>query len=122
MTRCGSVLLLQADPGQQGNHTFDRIIKQADDSLDAVKGLPNCRKRTTILGPLPPPTPPDGTTDARTSIGRVACLDLGDSTAVIWVHDLAGVVGITRVKDGERAAWKGYGPDWPPFSYVEQPA
>jgi hypothetical protein len=121
VTRCGSVLLLQTDPPQQGQPTFDRMLKRAGTSLETVKGLPKCSKRTGVRGPLPPPTPPAGVTDSRTSIGSVACLDLGDSTAVIWVHDLAGVVGVSRVKDGDRAAWKDYGPDWPPFSYEEKP-
>jgi hypothetical protein len=122
VTRCGSVLLLKTETPQQGARGFDRILQQSGSSLETVKSLPQCSKRTGVRGPLPPPTPPPGVTDNRASVGSVACLDLGDSTAVLWVHDLAGVVGITRVKDGDRAAWKDYGPDWPPFSYVEQPA
>lgn len=121
VARCGSVLLVQTDPAPQGERTFERILAQAASSLDPVKGLPNCAKRAGIRGPLPPPTPPEGIPDNRTTVGRVACLDLGGSTAVIWVHDLAGVVGVERIKDGDRAAWKDYGADWPPFAHVEQP-
>jgi hypothetical protein len=52
----------------------------------------------------------------------VACLDLEDSTAVLWSHEPSGVIGVTRVDRDDHAAWKGYGPDWPPFAYVEAPA
>jgi hypothetical protein len=120
VTKCGSVMYLQTDPTDRGPKVFDQILTKSGADLKPVKGLPNCAKRTGIQGPLPPPTPA-GYTDTRPSIGRVACLDLEDSTAVVWQHDLAGVIGVTRVKDGDRAAWKGYGPDWPPFHFIEAP-
>ena len=33
----------------------------------------------------------------------------------------AGVVGVRRGRDRDRAAWKGYGPDWPAFALRERP-
>jgi hypothetical protein len=120
VTRCGSVLYLQTDPTGRGTGVYERMLKDAGTTLTSVKGLPDCPRRAGITGPLPPPTP-NGSTETRASIGRVACLDLGGSTAVIWLHELGGVVGITRVKHGNRAAWKGYGRDWPPFHYLEKP-
>ena len=122
VTRCGSVVLHPApDPRSRGARRSHRILDDSGAILDTVKGLPNCAKRTGIHGPLPPPTPPPASRRAARAIGQVACLDLGDATAVVWVHDLSGVIGITRVEDDDRAAWKGYGPDWPPFAYEEQP-
>jgi hypothetical protein len=45
----------------------------------------------------------------------VACLDLGDRTAVAWWDERSGLVGIVRVDDGDRGTWRTYGPGWPPF-------
>lgn len=120
-TQCGDVVFVQASQPANGAKQFDRLLQHAGSTLKTVKGLPNCSKRTGVQGTLPPPTAPSGTTDSRSKIGRVACLDLGRSTAVVWSHEPAGVIGVTRVKDNDRAAWKGYGPDWPPFAYVEAP-
>lgn len=121
VTRCGSVVFIQPADPQRGLRAYSHILDDSGAMFDTVKGLPNCAKRTGIRGPLPPPTPPADVTDSRASIGRVACLDLGGSTAVVWVQDPSGVIGVTRVKDNDRAAWKGYGPDWTPFAYEEQP-
>jgi hypothetical protein len=121
-TRCGAVTFFQTVPETDGPRAFTRLLKQTGTSLDPVKQLPNCRKRTGIRGPLPPPTPPGATIDNRTRVGAVACLDLGDSTAVVWAQDADGILGVVRIKDTDRAAWKDYGPDWPPFAYVEKPA
>lgn len=121
VTRCGSVLFIQPETPERGVRAYSHILDDSGATLDTVKGLPNCAKRTGVRGSLPPPTPPAGTTDSRATIGRVACLDLSGSTAVVWVHEPSGVVGVTRVKDRDRAAWKGYGSDWTPFAYEEQP-
>jgi hypothetical protein len=124
VTRCGAVTFLGVDPATQGPATFARMLKRTGASITSVKALPNCRTRTGVRGPLPPPAQPPGslTTDNRTHVGAVACIDLGDSTAVVWAQDADGVIGVMRIKDTDRAAWKGYGPDWPPFAYVEKPA
>ena len=120
-TRCGDVVFVPTPQPAKGVKTFDRLLQRAGSTPETVKSLPDCSKRSGIQGSLPPPTSPSGTTDSRSSIGRVACLDLGDSTAVVWSHEPAGVIGVVRVKNDDRAAWKGYGPDWPPFVYVETP-
>jgi len=117
IARCGDVVFIQpADPGR-GLRQFEHIVDDSGAMLDRVTGLPNCAKRTGIRGLLPPPTPAAGVTESRTTVGRVACLDLSGSTAVVWVHDPSGIIGVTRVQDSDRAAWDGYGPDWTPFAY-----
>jgi hypothetical protein len=107
-TQCGDVVYVQASPPTTGAQLFDRLLRRAGTTLEKVQGLPDCSKRTGIEGPL-------------STTGRVACLDLGDSTAVVWSNEPAGVVGVIRVKHDDRAAWKGYGPSWPPFAYGQAP-
>ncbi|MGZ6979474.1 MAG: hypothetical protein ACXVJW_15295 [Acidimicrobiia bacterium] len=102
-TRCGSVVFLQPTSPQTGARAYARILRKAGTSFATVKTLPDCSKRTGIRGPL-------------ATAGEVACIDLGGSTAVIWLHTKTGVIGVTVVKHGDRAAWKGYGRDWPPFA------
>jgi len=48
-------------------------------------------------------------------------LKLEGATGVVWIHTLPGVVGVRRVRTTDRAAWKGYGPDWPAFALRERP-
>jgi hypothetical protein len=121
VTRCGSVVFIQPVQPARGVREYAQILDQSGATLEAVKRLPDCARRTGIRGPLPRPTPPAGTTDNRATIGQVACLDLDGATAVVWVHEPSGVIGIERIRDKDRAAWKGYGPDWLPFAYEEQP-
>jgi hypothetical protein len=85
------------------------MLERAGGSLEKVRQLPDCPERTGIEGPLP-------------GVGRVACLDLGDTTAVVWLNETAGVIGVVRVPDAARRPWKGFGPAWPPFILNEQPA
>ncbi len=120
-TRCGSVVFLQAAPPQGGEALLDRILAKSRTTLTKVPGLPDCSKRTGVVGPLPPPTTPTGPTDGPSGAGRVACLDLGSSTAVVWSHEPTGVIGVIRVPHDDHAAWKDFGPDWPPFAYAEAP-
>jgi hypothetical protein len=102
VTRCGPALYLSySDPGA-AMRAYHRILDATEADLEATPRLPNCRGRTGVTGPFPP-------------AGRVACLDLGDATAVIWFNEHASVVGVARVADDARAAWRGYGPDWPTF-------
>jgi hypothetical protein len=115
VARCGSVVFLQPTEPERGARQFDDILDDSGASLETVSGLPNCAKRSGTRGPLPPPTPPAGVTETRTAIGQVACLGLSGSTAVVWVHEPSGLIGVTRVADEDRAAWAGYGPDWTPF-------
>lgn len=121
VSKCGTTLLVKLPDTASTVGAYRRTLKQAGTSLEPVKQLPDCPKRTGIEGPLPPPTPPAGVADPRPSIGRVACLDLGDTTAVVWRNDGAGIIGIVRVGENDRAAWRGYGRDWPPFVFVEPP-
>jgi hypothetical protein len=110
------VVFIQATRSGRAVRRFDHIIDDSAASLERVEGLPDCARRTGIRGPLPPPTPPAGLTETRTTVGRVACLGLSGSTAVVWVHEPSGLVGVTRVEDTDRAVWDGYGPDWTPFT------
>jgi hypothetical protein len=121
VTRCGSVLFLQGATPARATSELDRILHASGTRLTAVKALPSCPKRTGIRGPLPPPAAGAGAAGAA-SIGRVACLDLGDRTAVVWAHDPGGVVGVTRIDASHRAAWRGYGADWPPFASSNPPS
>jgi hypothetical protein len=121
VTRCASVLLLRTEPTTGAVRAFARTLERAGTTLRSVTRLPDCSRRTGIRGPLPAPTPPGGVPDRNDRVGTVACLDLGGSTAVVWVRDAAGVIGVEQVPDGDRTAWKGYGRDWPPFAYPDQP-
>jgi hypothetical protein len=121
VSKCGTTLLVQLPDAASATREYKRMLERGGTSLEKVKQLPDCSQRTGVQGPLPPPTPPAGVGDQRTSIGRVACLDLGDTTAVVWLHQAAGIIGVVRVRDNDRAAWRDYGRDWKPFSYVEQP-
>ena len=121
VTRCGTTLLVQLPDAASAAREYQRMLKQAGTTLEKVKQLPDCPKRTGVQGPLPPPTPPAGVADPRTTIGRVACLDLGGTTAVVWLNQAAGMIGVVRVRDNDRALWRDYGRDWLPFSFVEQP-
>ncbi len=121
VTKCGSTLFVQMPDAPSGSRQFERLLERAGTSLERTKQLPDCAKHTGVRGPLPPPTPPAGTTDPRPSIGEVACLDLGRATAVVWHNDAAGLIGVVRIAGGNRAAWRGYGRDWPPFAYSEKP-
>ncbi len=110
-TRCGDVVFVQADQPATGGAVFDRILEaRRHDAEDGRRGSPTARSAPGSAASLPPPTPPSGTTDSRSSIGRVACLDLGDSTAVVWSHEPAGVIGVVRVKDDDRAGVEGLRP------------
>ncbi len=120
VTRCGSVVFLQGATPARATSELDRMLHASEADLTAVEGLPNCAKRTGIRGPLPPPTGSAGS-GPPASVGRVACLDLGDTTGVVWAHDPGGVVGVMRIDASNRAAWRGYGPDWPPFASSNPP-
>ncbi len=115
------MVFLQAAPPQHGKALLDRILAKTGTTLTKVPGLPDCSKRTGVVGPLSPATPPTGTTDGQAGVGRVACLDLGGSTAVVWSHEPTGVIGVIRVQHDDHAAWKDFGPDWPPFAFVDAP-
>lgn len=121
VTKCGTTLLVRLPDAASATREYQRMLARADASLKQVKQLPDCSKDTGIQGPLPPRTPPAGVNDPRASIGRVACLDLGDTTAVVWLNQAAGIIGVVRVRESNRAAWRDYGRDWKPFSFVEQP-
>jgi hypothetical protein len=120
VTRCGSVVFIRPRDAARGARQYSHILDDSGAMFDTATELPYCAKRTGIRGPLPPPAPPAGATESRTAVGQVACLDLNGATAVVWVHDRSGVIGITRVEDDDRNAWKGYGPDWTPFAYEDQ--
>jgi hypothetical protein len=88
---------------------YTRLLARTGVELAAAPRLPECRERTGVSGPLPP-------------AGRVACVDSGDATAVIWVDEPAGVVGVARIDDDARGAWRDYGPSWPRFVRSGSPA
>ena len=121
VSKCGTTLLVKLPDAASTVRAYRRMLQRAGTSLAPVKQLPDCSVRTGTQGPLPPPTPPAGVADPRPSIGQVACLDLGDTTAVVWRNDAAGIIGIVRVGEKDRAAWRDYGRDWPPFVFVEPP-
>lgn len=121
VTKCGTTLLVQLPDAASAAREYQRMLDRAGTSLDKLQQLPDCSKRTGVQGPLPPPTPPAGVSDQRPSIGRVACLDLGGTTAVVWLNQAAGIIGVVRVRGNDRAAWRDYGRDWPPFAFNEQP-
>jgi hypothetical protein len=116
VTQCGTVVFLHAAAPANGASVFNRIVHDADPKLTAVKTLPGCAHHTGIRGPLP--APPGATGAAATSIGSVACIDLGGSTLVVWSHDPGGIVGLARVDTKDRATWHDYGAAWPPFGDV----
>ena len=109
VSKCGTTLLVRMPDAASTSREYERMLERAGGPMEKVRRLPDCSERTGIEGPLP-------------GIGRVACLDLGDSTAVVWLNESAGVIGSVRVPDDQRRAWKGYGPTWPPFVLNEQPA
>ena len=113
VTRCDGAVFVQVDRPETAARAFADMLGGVGPSLTNVKGLPDCPNRTGIRGPLPPPR--GSADDAR--IGRVACVDLGGATVAIWLHEAAGLIGVTQVRHGDRAAWKGYGRDWPQFAY-----
>lgn len=113
VTRCGSAVFVQVDRPEPAAREFAHMLGAVGPTLTNVSGLPDCPKQTGIRGPLPPPR--GSADDAR--IGRVACIDLGGATVAIWLHEAAGLIGFTQVRHGDRAAWKSYGRDWPPFAY-----
>jgi hypothetical protein len=113
--RCGDVVAVKFPDAALATAEYARMLTRAGTELTNVKTLPNCRTRTGVLGPLsaaPPATA--GTTPA--GIGRVACLDLGNGTAVVWLNGGAALIGVRRVGPDDHAAWRGYGPGWPPFT------
>jgi hypothetical protein len=103
VTRCGNAVFVRLPGARTATREYDRLLDAAGTDLESVKQLPDCPERTGIRGPLP--------------TGEVACLDLDDRTAVVWRNDAAGVIGIARVRDDDQRAWRGYGPDWPPFGF-----
>ncbi len=121
VTRCGTVLFLRPANVARGMLEYSHILDQSGATLEEVKGLPNCAKRTGIRGSLPPAPPAAGVAGSGTSVGRVACIDLHGTTAIIWVHEPSGVIGVARLGENDRSAWEGYGPGWTPFTYEEQP-
>jgi hypothetical protein len=121
VSKCGTTLLVQLPDAASATREYQRLLGKTGTSLEKLERLPDCSKLSNVEGPLPPPTPPAGPTDQRTSIGRVACLDIGDNIAVVWLNEAAGVIGAVRVAGTNRRAWKGYGRNWPPFVYEEQP-
>jgi hypothetical protein len=119
-SRCGPVTFVAMDTPKAGAREYARILAESGAELKPVADLPNCPKRTGVRGPLPSPAAATATADPPRA-GRVACLELDGATGVVWVHSLAGVVGYRRVATHDRAAWKGYGPDWPAFALREEP-
>jgi hypothetical protein len=122
-SRCGPVTFVAMRTPKQGAREFARLLQESGAELKPVADLPSCPKRTGVRGPLPAPpaaTAATATTDPP-RLGTVACLELDGATGVVWVHTLPGVVGVRRVATTDRAAWKGYGPDWPAFALRERP-
>lgn len=131
-SRCGPVVFVAMPTPARAAREYARVLKDSGATLQTARDLPDCSKRTDVRGPLPAPTPapaptaapapPDATaTAAPTRLGTVACLALDRATGVVWIHSLPGVIGVRRVTAGDRAAWKGYGPDWPTFALREKP-
>jgi hypothetical protein len=102
VTRCGEALYALYPDSPRSARAYYRLLEAAGTSFEESRRLPDCARRTGVVGPGPSP-------------GRVACLDLGDRTAVAWWDERSGLVGIVRVDDGDRGAWRAYGPGWPPF-------
>jgi hypothetical protein len=119
-SRCGPVTFVAMGTPDAGTREFARILDASGATLKTVADLPSCPKRVGVRGPLPSPTAATSTADPP-RVGTVACLELDDATGVVWIHSLAGVIGYRRVPTTDRAAWKGYGPDWPAFALREEP-
>jgi hypothetical protein len=119
-SRCGPVTFVALRTPEDGTREYARILRDSGATLKTVADLPNCPKRAGVRGPLPSPTAATATTDPP-RLGTVACLELDGATGVVWIHSLAGVIGVRRVATADRAAWKGYGPDWPAFALREEP-
>jgi hypothetical protein len=128
-SRCGPVVFVGMPTPADGARAYARMLRESGAALRTVPGLPDCPKRTNVRGPLPSPTTATATssTSATTAttepprLGTVACVALDGATAVVWIHSLPGVIGVRRVAARDRAAWKGYGPDWPTFALREEP-
>jgi hypothetical protein len=119
-SRCGPVVFVAMPTPAQGAREYARILHDSGAALRTVRELPDCPKRTNVRGPLPSPTAATATADPP-RLGTVACVTLDGATGVVWIHSLPGVIGVRRVATRDRAAWKGYGPDWPAFALREQP-
>jgi hypothetical protein len=102
VTRCGDATYLSYSEPTVALRAYTRLLAATEADLEEVRRLPDCPTGTGTAGPFPP-------------AGRLACLDLGDATAVVWFNEHASMVGIARIDDDARAAWRDYGPDWPPF-------
>jgi hypothetical protein len=119
-SRCGPVVFVAMPTPARGAREYARVLKDSGATLKTVRDLPDCSKHTDVRGPLPSPTAATTTADPP-RLGTVACLALDRATGVVWIHSLPGVIGVRRVATPDRAAWKGYGPDWPTFALREQP-
>jgi hypothetical protein len=119
-SRCGPVVFVAMPTPAQGAREYARILKATGATLQTVHELPDCPKRPNVRGPLPSPTAATATPDPP-RLGTVACVAFDGATGVVWIHSLPGVIGVRRVATRDRAAWKGYGPDWPAFALREQP-
>jgi hypothetical protein len=102
VTRCGDVLYALYPDSPRAARAYYRLLEAADTTYEESRRLPHCARRTGVVGPGPTP-------------GRLACLDLGDRTAVAWWDERARMLGVVRVSEDDRGAWRSYGPAWPPF-------
>lgn len=107
--RCGATLTMGYADAAQAGAAYERLLARTDAEPKRVQQPPNCRRQTGVVGPL-------------YGAGRVACLDLGAATAVVWLNEPNALVGVARVADDDRAAWRGYGASWPPFVLGGAPA
>lgn len=121
VSRCADVVFVGTRTPAAGAREYRRILDEAGTTLRTVGGLPNCRRRTGVRGPLPAPSRATTPGEPAPRVGTVACLDLGDATGVVWIHSLPGVIGVSRVLKPDGGAWKDFGPDWPPFALWEAP-
>jgi hypothetical protein len=119
-SRCGPVVFVGMRTPARAADEYARILRDSGAALKPVRDLPDCPKRTNLRGPLPSPTAATAAADPP-RLGTVACLAFDGATGVVWIHSLPGVIGVRRVGARDRAAWKGYGPDWPTFALREEP-
>ena len=117
----GSALFVSFPDAARAAREYDRLLDAVGVPASRCGSSQGAARNTGVRGPLPPPTPPPDATGVPPSIGRVACLDLGESTAVVWLNEPAGIIGVVQIGENPRGAWRDYGRDWPPFVYQPAP-
>ncbi len=114
VTLCNGVQYAQLADSDEAEDVFGAFVADAaSGDVDSAREFPDCRTETDVVGPLPE------SVDLPVS-GEVACIDRGDSIAVIWWND-AGIVGAYQVAPDDPSFVADWAPGWWPFTSVQKP-